>query len=94
MVTVGEVRPASFRSGAEIPSAFKYSSKLSELSNFQVARKVSIINSLLQYTFNQEETLLQQMFRIKSRPILIARVILCAEYSIVQNEKQNIQTVF
>ena len=92
MVTVGEVRPASFRSGAEIPSAFKYSSKLSELSNFQVARKVSIINSLLQYTFNQDESLLQQMF--KSRPILIARVILCAEYNIVQNEKQNIQTVF
>ena len=28
------------------------------------------------------------------RPILIARVILCAEYNIVQHEMQNIQTVF
>ena len=42
MVTVGEVRPASFRSGAEIPSAFKYSSKLSLLSNFHVPKNVSI----------------------------------------------------
>ena len=42
MVTVGEVRPASFLSGAEIPSAFKYSSKLSLLSNFHVPRNVSI----------------------------------------------------
>ena len=42
IVTVGEVSIASFLSGAEIPRAFRYSSKCSHFSNFQVPRNSSI----------------------------------------------------
>ena len=60
IVTVGEVKRASFLRGADIPRAFRYSSNWSHFSSFQLPRNLSIVMKDFQR--------LQTLWRIHKQP--------------------------